>query len=104
MLEAESDVAPAPLVAHRAAQARTLPRSRNLLHVLAIAFVAWSSSLLLYGLTLAPSVGAGSAARLQRLSHDMALGGDAGNHPLTVAVGSSHRPDCRSPSATKPIA
>jgi TonB family protein len=87
MWEAESDVAPAPLVAHRAAQARTLPRSRNLLHVLAIALVACTSSLFLYGLTLAPTVGAGSAARLQLLAHDMAIGGDAGNHPLTIAVG-----------------
>jgi len=87
MWEAESDVVPEPLLAHRAAQARTLPRRRSLLHVLGIALVAFAFSLLLYFVTLAPTVGAGSAATLQLDAHTMALSGGASNHPLSVALG-----------------
>jgi hypothetical protein len=87
MWEAESDVVPAPLLAHKAAQARILPRRRSVLHVLGIALLAFSSSLLLYFVTLAPTVGAGSAANLQLDAHMMAVGGGASNHPLSVALG-----------------
>jgi len=85
--EAESDVVPAPLLAHKAAQARILPRRRSLLHVLGIALLAFGLSLLLYFVTLAPTVGAGSAANLQFDAHRMEVGGGAANHPLSVALG-----------------
>ncbi|HWN82792.1 MAG TPA: DUF2723 domain-containing protein, partial [Candidatus Udaeobacter sp.] len=87
MWEAESDVVPAPLLAHKAAQARILPRRRNVLHVLGIALLAFGSSLLLYFVTLAPTVGAGSAANLQFDAHQLAVGGGSSNHPLSVALG-----------------
>ncbi len=85
---APEPVAPEAITpAATAAPPGEVPAPRGVLRTLAAAAVVFVSALLLYSGTLMPSVGSGPAARIQAAAHNFDLGGEARDHPLTVALG-----------------
>jgi hypothetical protein len=83
----ETDVVPEPLLAHEIEEEALAPPPRPGILTLGTAILVFLIALVLFVVTLAPTVGSGDAARIQTTAQALEIGSQAESRPLTVAAG-----------------